>query len=172
MLDCDNYSPLSLIDSEPGDLGSLIRDLGLDEFRKLRERLLPAEIAHFQRDRFRQPFLHDAELGSARDLLQCHRRLHFSGQVRIVESIRIADLLEWHEFAVLAAKGVAVARREVRERHLVGTADPGIHVMNLAGETVWRDPLRHRVSIQKRPVDPFRIRTEHTVKSDDAYRHD
>ena len=46
---------------------SLLRNLGLDERCKLRERLLPAEIAHLDRDDRRQPFLDHAQFGPARD---------------------------------------------------------------------------------------------------------
>src|ERR1700730_18777844 len=125
----------------------LLWNLGLDELRKLCERLLPAEIAHLERNSFRQPFLHYVDLSPARHLLQGHRRLHFSRQVRIVEPARIANLFEWHQFTILAAKGVTVAVREVGERHPEGAADFGIHVMNLAGKTVWRKPLGHCVRI-------------------------
>ena len=52
------------------DVTSSPRNLGLDEFRKLCERLLPAEIAHLERNGFRHPFLHYLELGAARHFLQ------------------------------------------------------------------------------------------------------
>src|SRR5213595_1999242 len=122
-------------------------NLGLDELRKLREGLLPAEIAHLERNSLRQPFLHYGQLRSTRNFLQGHRRLHFSRQVRVVEAIRIANCFEWDEFTILPAEGVAVACREVRERHLVAATNFGIHVVNLAGETVWRKPLCHCVSV-------------------------
>src|SRR5664279_6450342 len=55
----------------------LRRDFRLDERGKLSERLLPAEIAHLQRNGRGQTFLHHVELGSAENLLQGHGRLHF-----------------------------------------------------------------------------------------------
>ena len=67
------------------------RNFGLDEGRKLGERFLPAEIAHLQRDDLGQPFLHYVQLGSTRYLFQSYGRPHFSGQVRIVEVIRVAN---------------------------------------------------------------------------------
>jgi len=64
-----------------------------------------------------------------------------------------------------------VACCEVRERHAVGAADFGIHVVNLACETVWRKPLGNCVSVQERSIDAFRIGAEHAVKSDGASGH-
>ena len=55
---------------------------------------------------------------------------------------------------------------EIRERHLVGAADLGIQVVNLAGESVWWKPFGHCVGIQERPIDSLRRRTEHAVKPD------
>ena len=60
-----------------------------------------------------------------------------------------------HQFEVLAAEGVALAGGEVRERHLVGAADLGVQVVDLAGESVRRKPLGHRVGVEERPIDSF-----------------
>ena len=65
-----------------------------------------------------------------------------------------------------------MACREVRERHLVGSADFGFDVVNLAGETVWRKPLGHCCSVEKSPIHALRSRTEHAMKSDSACGHD
>jgi hypothetical protein len=35
--------------------------------------------------------------------------LHFSGQVRVVESVRVADAFVRYEFKILSAEGVALA---------------------------------------------------------------
>src|SRR6202030_2671248 len=150
----------------------LPRNLRFDEFRKLCERLLPAQIAHLDRNAFRQPFLHYVDLSSARHLLRGHRRLHSSGKVWVVDPVRIANLCEWHQFTILAAKGVTVACRKVRERHLVGAANFGIHVVNLAGETVGRKPLGHCVSVQKCAIDALGLRPEHAMKSDGSCGHE
>jgi hypothetical protein len=82
----------------------LTRDHRLDDIRKLCERLLPSEIAHLKRNGLGEPFLHDNELRSARHLRQGRRRLHFPGQVRIVELVRIADFFECYELEILAAE--------------------------------------------------------------------
>ena len=105
-------------------------------------------------------------------LLQGYRRLHFAGQVRVVELVRVADAFVRHQFEILAAEGVAVAGGEVRERHLVGAADFGVQVVNLAGEPVRRKPFGHRVGVEERPIDSFRRRTQHAVKSDGVCGHD
>src|SRR5690242_8157589 len=97
----------------------LVRNLGLDEIRELGERLLPAEIARLDWDRVGKTRLDDAQLGSAGHLPQRDRRLHLAGQVRIVELVRVTDALVRYELEVRASEGVAVSRREVRERHLV-----------------------------------------------------
>src|SRR5580765_6889305 len=46
---------------------ALIRYDGLDQLRKLRERFLPSEIAHFERNWFRNAFLNDVQLSAARN---------------------------------------------------------------------------------------------------------
>jgi hypothetical protein len=66
---------------------------------------------------------------------------------------------------------MAVAGREIRERHLVGATDFGVKMVNLAGEPVWRKPLDHCIRIDKSPIDPLGRRTQHTVKTD-GVRHD
>src|SRR6266850_7890251 len=77
-----------------------------------------------------------------------------------------------HQFKILSAEGVAVACGEVREGHLVGTADCRIYMVNLAGKPVRRKPLGHCVWIQECPIDPLRRRTEHSVKPNGAGGHD
>src|ERR1035438_9293038 len=42
----------------------LVRNLGFDERGKLCKRRLPTEIAHLEGNDFRQPFLHDVDLGA------------------------------------------------------------------------------------------------------------
>jgi len=66
---------------------------------------------------------------------------------------------------------VALTRREVRKRHLVGAADLGVHMVNLAGKAVRREPFGHGVGFKKRPIDSFRRRPQHTVKSDSVCGH-
>jgi hypothetical protein len=50
----------------------------------------------------------------------------------------MANAFVGHELEVLAAKRVAMAGSEVRERHLERTADFGIQVVDLACEAIWR----------------------------------
>jgi hypothetical protein len=117
-------------------------------------------------------FLRDVDLGPAGYLLQGHRRLHLSGQVRILELVRVTDARVRHQFEIGAAKRVTVAGAEIRERHPVRAADLGLQVMNLAGKAMRRKPLGHRVGIEKGPVDSFGRGTEHTVKSHGVRGHD
>jgi hypothetical protein len=60
---------------------------------------------------------------------------------------------------------------EIRERHLVGAANFGIQLVNLAGESVWWKPFGHCVRIQERAIDSLRRRTKYTMKSDGVCRH-
>src|SRR5437773_995638 len=78
----------------------------------------------------------------------------------------------WHQLEIRSAEGVAVARGEVREGHLVGTADFRIDMVNLAGKAVRRKPLGHCVWIEERPIDLLRRDTEHSVKPNGAGGHD
>ena len=71
-------------------------NFGLDEFRQELERFLPTDVAGLGRNDFGYAFLHDVQLGSTGHLLQGDGRLHFSRQIRIVESVRVTDTLVWH----------------------------------------------------------------------------
>src|SRR5690606_7600786 len=82
----------------------------------------------------------------------------------------VSNPLVWHQLQILTTEGVALAGGEVRERHPVGTAYPGIQLVHLAGEPIGRQPLDHRVRIQECPIDPFGRSPEDTVKTDGA-RH-
>jgi len=64
-----------------------------------------------------------------------------------------------------------MAGREVRERHLIGPADPGVDMVDLAGESMRRQPFHHGVGIEKGPIDPFRRRTKDTMESDGVCGH-
>src|SRR5215831_9058598 len=66
---------------------------------------------------------------------------------------------------------MALPSCEVGERHFVGSTDSRIHMMNLGGESVWREPFHHCVRIEKRTIDPFGRSAKDTVKTDSA-RHD
>jgi hypothetical protein len=101
------------------------------------------------------PSCTNLQLGSARDLRQRDRRRHVPGRFGSSNAIGVADALARFELEVLAAKRVALARREVRERHLVGAAHLRIDLVDLAGETVWRQPLGHGVRIEEGAVDPL-----------------
>src|SRR5262249_40302833 len=75
------------------------------------------------------------------------------------------------QLAIGSPEGMALARAEIRERHLVRATDFGVHVVHLAGESVRRQPFGQRVRIQKRPIDPLGRRTEHTMKPDRTCGH-
>src|SRR5262245_61405870 len=155
----------------PRPQSHLIRNLGLDELRQQDERLLPAEIARLGGNDSGHPLLHDRQLGPARHLLQGDRGHHFSWQIRIVELVRVANAFVRCQLAIGSTKGVALARAEVRERYLVRAADLGVHVVNLAGESVRRQPFGHRARIQERSINPLGRRTEYTMKLDCACGH-
>ena len=65
-----------------------------------------------------------------------------------------------------------MARREVREGHLERAADPGVHVMDLAGEAVRRKPLGHSVSVKEGAIDTFRSGPDYAMQSNGVCRHD
>src|SRR5512143_955326 len=115
------------------------------------------------------PFLHDIQLGPYGHLFQGYRRLHFSRQVRVVKYVRVANAFVGYEFKIFSTEGVAVPRAEIRERHLVGTVDPGIELMNLAGEPIRRKPLGHCIGIQERPIDSLGSSTKYSVKPDSVW---
>src|SRR5581483_5288407 len=85
--------------------------------------------------------------------------------MRIVELIRVTDPLMRHKLEKLAAERVTIAGGEVREGHLEGAADLRIEVVNLARESIGRQPFRHRIGIEKRAIDPLRLRPKHAVQS-------
>src|SRR4030095_4436481 len=70
---------------------------------------------------------------------------------------------------IASAEGMAFAGREIRERHLVAPADPGIHLVNLASKPVWRKPLGHCIGVEERPVYPLGSSSQHAVKSDGGH---
>src|SRR5437867_1247601 len=70
------------------------------------------------------------------------------------------------QFDVYSAERVALARAEIRERHLVSAADFGVQVMNLARESVRWKPFDHGVRIEERAINSLRRRPEHSVESD------
>jgi len=93
----------------------LVRNLGLDEFPQQGQRFLPAEIASLGRNHCGHAFLRDVQLGSAEYLLQADRDLHFSGQVWVVELVRVPDAFGGLQFEVGSAEGVALASAEISE---------------------------------------------------------
>jgi hypothetical protein len=78
----------------------------------------------------------------------------------------------WHQFKILSSEGVAVACGEVREGHLVGTADLRIQMVNLARKAVGWKPFGHCVGIEECAIDFLGCRTEYSVKPDGACGHD
>src|SRR5436190_2737816 len=92
---------------------SSVGNLGLDQLRQRRQRILPAEVAHLGGDHARNPLLQDLELHAAGDLGHRHGGAHLAGQVRVLELGGVADAAAGHELKVLAAEVVAVAAAEV-----------------------------------------------------------
>jgi hypothetical protein len=60
------------------------------------------------------------------------------------------------QFEITAAKGMALASREIRERHLVSAAHFRIEVMNFAGKSVRWHPLNQCVGIKESPINSLR----------------
>src|SRR5881396_1442893 len=144
----------------------LIRDFSLDEFRQEHQRFLPSKITSLGGDDCRHAFLGDVQLCSAGNFFQRDRRLHFAGQVRVVEFVRMTNAFVRCQFDVFSAERVALARAEIRERHFVSAADFGVQVMNLARESVRWKPFDHGVRIEERAINSLRRRPEHSVESD------
>src|ERR1041385_7135293 len=61
---------------------------------------------------------------------------------------------------------MALTGAKIRERHLVTASDFGVDLMNRAGESVRRKPLRHGACIKERAIDSFGRGAQHAVKLD------
>jgi hypothetical protein len=83
-------------------------------------------ITGLGRDRLGNAFLHDADVRAAGHGTQDDGRHHHPRQAGIVEAVAVPDALEGHQFQVLPAEGMAVARGEVGEGHPVAAADARI----------------------------------------------
>src|SRR5207247_9831904 len=103
--------------------------------------------------------------------LQGDRTLQMAPSVRTVELGRVTHAFVWHQFEIFAAEGVAATGAEIRERHLVGTADFSVQMVNLAREPVRRKPFGQRVRVEKCPIDLLGRRTQYAVKPDGVGRH-
>ena len=66
---------------------------------------------------------------------------------------------------------MALAGGEIGERHFVRAADVGVHLMDLAGESVRRKPFGHRVRIEERTIDFLGVARSTAVKSDRVVLH-
>src|SRR5437773_8843047 len=86
---------------------SLSRNIRLHERRELGERLLPAEIAGFERNHRRQVCLFDVDFGSDRYRFQGYGDLDDAGQIGIVETIGVADTLVGHDLQIFSAERMA-----------------------------------------------------------------
>lgn len=144
----------------------LLGNLSLDELGQQNERFLPAQIASLGRYDRGNSFLHDAQFSPTRNLLQGNGHLHYPRQVRIVKAVRVADALRWNQLEILTTEGMAFAGGEVGERHFEAAADLGLQVVNLAGESIGREPFSHGVRIQERPIDSFWLGAQDAVESD------
>src|SRR4051812_10554582 len=144
----------------------LIRNFGLDEFGQQGQRFLPAKIAGFRRNCCGYARLGNAQFGSAEYLFQDDGRFHFSWQAWGIEFIRVTDPLVGYQFEVRSAEGMAAARGEIGERHPVTAANFGLEAMDLACESVWWKPFRHRVGVKESAIGSLRRCTEHSVESD------
>jgi hypothetical protein len=115
--------------------------------------------------------LHDVQLGSARHLGQPHCGCHLAGKVGVVEPVRVPQQLARYELEVLASEGVGSARGEVREGHPVGPADARVHVAHLAGESMRREPLGHRIGIEECAIHALGGGAQDAMQSNGSCRH-
>ena len=143
----------------------LVWNLSLDKFNQQDKRFLPAEIARLGGNGSGHAFLHDVQFRATRNFFERDRRLHFAGQIWIVKFVRVANPFVRRQFDIRSAEGMALARCEVCKGHFVTAANFGVHLMHLAGESVWRKPFSHRVGIEKRSINFVRSRPEHAVKA-------
>jgi len=70
-------------------------------------------------------------------------------QIGVIEAIGVADALIRHDLQIFAAERMAAACREVGERHPECAANLRLHMVNLAGETVGRQPFGHRIRLEE-----------------------
>jgi len=148
-----------------------VRNLGLDQPGQLRQRLLPAEVAHLDRDHIGDAFLHDGHVGAAGHRPQRNGGAHLARQLGIVEAVGVDDPLAGHQLEVLAAERVAVTAGEIGERHPERAAHLRVHLVHLAGEAVGRQPFRHRIRIEESAVDALGLGAQYAVEPDGASSH-
>src|SRR5476651_2089648 len=60
---------------------------------------------------------------------------------------------------------------EVTEGHLVCTTNTGIHVVDLAGEPVGREPLRYRIGFEEGSIDAFGRSAQDSMETDGSCSH-
>src|SRR6476619_423050 len=94
---------------------SLSRNVWLDEQRELRERLLPAEIAGFDRNHRRQVRLLDVDFSSDRNRFQRDGDLDDAGKIGIVKPVGVADTLVGHDLEIFSAERMACVGGEIRK---------------------------------------------------------
>jgi hypothetical protein len=75
------------------------------------------------------------------------------------------------QLEILATERMALAGSEIGEGHLVRAPHSRIHMVHLAGEAVWRQPLDHRVGVNECSVEPLRRRTEDQMELNSVW-HD
>ena len=142
----------------------VVRNLRLHQLRQQYQRLLPPHVAGLRWNRCGDSLLRNIQLRSTKNFLHDHRRLHFPRKIRIVELVRIPNPLVRDQFEELAPKRMTLPRREIRKRHLVRPAHLRVHLVNLTAEPIWRKPLRHGIRINKRAINPLRLRPEHSMQ--------
>src|SRR6266403_1766591 len=162
-LDISRSTPARKLD---GILSRLIRNFSLNEFCEQRQRFLPAKIASLGRNDAGHAFLHNVQLRPAGHFLEGYGRLHFPGQVRVIEFVCVANTLLWLQLDIGSSERMALAGSEISERHLVGAADLCVHLVNLSRKSIRRKPFGHCIGVKERAIDFLRRGTKHAVKSD------
>src|SRR5262249_30630258 len=93
------------------------------------------------------------------------RHVHLARQVGVVEAVRVTQPLAGNELDILAAKGMAMAGREVPERHLERTTDLRLQMVHGAYKAVGRQPFRERVGFEEGAIDFLRARRQNAVQA-------
>lgn len=134
-------------------LAALVLDVRFNQLRELIQRLLPTQVALLNGNQFRESLLDDLEISAATDRAERYRNLHLSGQVRIIELVRVSDPFVLTEFGICSREGMALARREIGKRYSVSTAHSDVNFVDCTGKAIRREPLGHGGRIGKSAVN-------------------
>ena len=138
-------------------------NLRFHQLREQRQRFLPAKGARLGRDDIRQPrctmFTSVPTMTFFSVTVTTISPARFGSSKRSVQRIRSLGTSSRY-----SPPKVALARREIRKRHLVGATDPHVRMVHSAGESVWRQPPTMASGVEKSAVDPLGRRSQNSMK--------